>query len=127
MKQNLKAVIEDLSNRPATTEEERKDLFTRIWTITDSLKSCETMIKQHIKTAEYINNEMQETLYTYYSDLQREAEQEGKPVERMYNYHFYEQMDIQNDINNKYLHEIYEYLEEIQSDINALEKLANEL
>ena len=127
MKQNLKAVIEDLSNRPATTEEERKDLFNRIWTITDSLKSCETMIKQHIKTAEYINNEMQETLYTYYSDLQREAEQEGKPVEKMYKYRFYEQMDIQNDINNRYLHDIYEYLEEIQSDINALEKLANEL
>lgn len=127
MKQNLKAVIEDLSNRPATTEEEREDLFKRIWTITDSLKSCETMIKQHIKTAEYINNEMQETLYTYYSDLQREAEQEGKPVEKMYKYRFYEQMDIQNDINNRYLHDIYEYLEEIQSDINALEKLANEL
>lgn len=127
MKQNLKAVIDDLSNRPATTEEEKKELFTRIWTITDSLKSCETMIKQHIKTAEYINNEMQETLYTYYSDLQREAEQEGKPVEKMYKYRFYEQMDIQNDINNRYLHDIYDYLEEIQSDINALEKLANEL
>jgi len=110
-----------------TDQEERKRLFSKLWNIQDSLECCQTTIKQAAKTIDLINNQAQGTLYTYYRDIQKQAQDEGKEPEQTFSYKYYEELDIMNNIISRYLQEVFTELDEIESDIQEMKGIANEI
>lgn len=121
MKQNQNLTQEE------KRQEEKKALFNKLWNIQDSLKCNTVMLKSSIKTIEQINNYDQEAIYTFYSQILREAEKTGTDPEQNFNYKIYEETDINNQIIARYCTDLYKYLKELEGLIQELEGVTNEI
>lgn len=105
----------------------RLELFERLYTLSDAIRVNYTEILNAAKTVNLVNSYNDKTIQMLYEVIRQRCIKEGITPEETVSYKVYEELEINNNIQGRYCHDIVKTAEELAKQLEDLEAIANEI